>query len=120
VKRDMDTVVTRIMPVGRDGILLPEKYVDSPLIDNYVYPRVRVIQFDIGEETTEEEAYEKLRQACRELYEKNKIDIPAVNITVNLLLLENTEEYKNLKQLEKVELGDIVSCTDNPLKITFE
>lgn len=122
VKRDMDTVVTRIMPVGRDGLLLPEKYVDSPLIDNYAYPRVRVIQFDIGvdEETTEEEAYEKLRQASRELYEKNKIDIPTVNITVNLLLLENTEEYKNLKQLEKVELGDIVSCTDNPLKITFE
>lgn len=122
IERDMDTVVTRIMPVGRDGILLPEKYVDSPLIGNYVYPRVREIKFDIGvdEETTEEEAYEKLRQASRELYEKNKIDIPAVNITVNLLLLENTEEYKNLKQLEKVELGDIVSCTDNPLKITFE
>ena len=122
VKRDMDTVVTRIMPIGRDELLLPEKYVDSPLIGNYVYPRVREIKFDIGvdEETTEEEAYEKLRQASRELYKKNKIDIPTVNITVNLLLLENTEEYKNLKQLEKVELGDIVSCTDNPLKITFE
>ena len=40
IKRDMDTVATRIMPVGRDGLLLPEKYVDSPLINNYVFPRV--------------------------------------------------------------------------------
>lgn len=122
IERDMDTVVTRIMPVGRDGILLPEKYVDSPLIGNYVYPRVREIKFDIGidDETTEEEAYEKLRQACIDLYEKNKIDLPYVNINVNLVLLENTEDYKHLKNLEKVELGDIVSCTDNPLKITFE
>ena len=122
IKRDMDTVITRIMPVGRDGLTLPEKYVDSPLINNYVFPRIQKIEFDIGidENTTEEEAYEQMRQACMDLYEKNKIDIPYININANLLLLENTEEYKHLKHLEKVELGDIVSCTDNPLNITFE
>ena len=54
------------------------------------------------------------------MYEENKVDIPSVNIKADLLLLENTEEYKHLKNLEKVELGDTVSCTDNPLNITFE
>ena len=61
-----------------------------------------------------------MRQACLKLYEENKVDIPSVNIKADLLLLENTEEYKHLKNLEKVELGDTVSCTDNPLNITFE
>lgn len=122
VKRDMDTVITRIMPIGRDGLLLPEKYVDSPLIGNYIFPHIRKVEFDVGvdENTTEEQAFEKLRQGANNLYEINKVDIPYVNINANLLLLENTEEYKHLKNLVKVNLGDIVSCTDNPLKITFE
>ena len=122
VERDMDTVITRIMPIGRDGLLLPEKYIDSPFINNYAFPRIQKIEVDVGvdEETTIEQAYYIMRQACYDLYDKNKIDIPYVNINTNLLLLENTEEYKHLKNLVKVELGDIVSCTDNPLKISFE
>jgi len=122
VKKDMDTVITRIMPQGRDGILLPEKYVDSPLINNYAFPRIQKIEFDIGidEETSPEQAYEKMRQACNDLYSINKVDIPYININTNLLMLENTEEYKHIKNLVKVELGDTVSCTDNPLNITFE
>jgi len=122
VKRDMDSVITRIMPVGRDGLLLPEKYIDSPLINNYVLTRIQKLNFDIGvdEETTQEQAFIKLRQACNDLYNKNKVDIPYININANLLMLEHTEEYKHIKNLVKVDLGDVVSCTDNPLKITFE
>ena len=44
---DFGTVVTRIMPQGFDCLLLPEKYVDSPLIGNYLTPRIRVFNYDV-------------------------------------------------------------------------
>ena len=114
--------------IGRDGLLLPEKYIDSDLIDNYAYPYIKKVNFDIGEEepteesegVTKEEAIIKLREKAIEYMEKSKCDIPYININANLLLLENTEEYKHIKDLVKVELGDIVSCNDNPLGIKFK
>ena len=42
---DYTTVVTRILPVGYDGLLLPELYVDSPRIGDYVAPRIKVIRY---------------------------------------------------------------------------
>ena len=122
VTRDMDTVITRIMPQGRDELLLPEMYVDSPLINNYTFPRIAKIEFDIGvdEDTTEEQACVLMRAACNKLYSENKVDLPYVNIDTDLLLLENTEEYKDVKNLVKVSLGDIVSCTDNPINVNFK
>lgn len=122
VQKNMDSVITRIMPVGTNGLLLPEKYVDSPLISNYVFPKINTINFNIGidENTTEAQAFDLMRQACNNLYTINKVDIPYININADLLMLENTEEYKHIENLVKVGLGDIVSCTDNPLNINFE
>ncbi len=131
VERDMDSLATRIMPVGKDGLLLPEKYIDSPLINNYAHPFIKTVEFDDGvieategesaeEAVTEEQAFASMRQKVADMYELGKVDIPYININANLVLLENTEEYKDLKHLVKVDLGDTVSCTDNPLNIEFE
>src|SRR5699024_2043303 len=83
---------------------------------------IKHMVFDIGEneEMTEEEAIQALRDKCKELYDEEGIDIPHINIKADLLLLERTEEYKDIRALVRVNLGDIVSCTDNPLNITFE
>lgn len=43
---DYTSVATRLLPVGYDGLLLPELYVDSPRLSNYQYPLVRVVKFD--------------------------------------------------------------------------
>lgn len=47
-KFDMTNVVTRIRPVGFDGIALPssDRYVDSSLIDNYAMPIIREYTYD--------------------------------------------------------------------------
>ena len=46
-KFDMTNVVTRIRPVGFDGIELSDnKYVDSPLINNYAMPIIREYQYE--------------------------------------------------------------------------
>lgn len=121
IDSNYDDIATRLMPVGAEELTLPEKYVDSPLINNYTFPRVKTVRLPIGvnSETTEEQAYQQMRDHCNELYSVNKIDLPYESIKVDMVLLENTEEYKNFSNLIKVELGDVVGCTDNPLNVTF-
>lgn len=113
---DTNSVHTKIMPQGFDGLLLPEKYVDSPLINVYPNPKIYKVEFsDIkydpeDEETyhTLEEAYEALRNATKELFE-NGIDKPLINVKVDWIELSKTNEYKNYSNLEKVGLGDTIT-----------
>ena len=35
----MDGVCTRLMPIGKDGLLLTNKYIDSPYINNFAHPK---------------------------------------------------------------------------------
>ena len=116
---DFGTVVTRIMPQGFDGLLLPEKYIDSPLIGNYLTPRIRVIKYDnvkaaVGQYADDEdaiplpEAYALLRNLAAKEYNDNHIDKPNATYNVKFAPLERTEEYKNFAVLEKIAIGDVV------------
>lgn len=112
---DTNEMYTRIMPVGYDGLLLPEKYVDADNINDYPYPKIGIFEFndiryDPNDENayqTEEDAYEALRAAVEELY-ANGINQPKVNIKIDWLELSKTEEYKQYSNLERVELGDTI------------
>ena len=128
---DFGTVVTRIMPQGFDGLLLPEKYIDSPLIGNYLTPRIRVIKYDnvkaaVGQYENDEdavplpEAYALLRNLAANEYSDNHIDKPTAIYEVEFAPLERTEEYKNFAILEKIAIGDTVKVVheDDSLDIT--
>src|SRR5699024_9587262 len=57
---DVSTVVTRIQPVGFDGLMLPERYIDSELIDEE-HPVIAEIKFRdikaaVGEYAEDEDA----------------------------------------------------------------
>ena len=39
-------VITRLRPIGYDGLLLPEKYIDSPLIEEYPHPKIGEIEYE--------------------------------------------------------------------------
>ncbi len=121
VKLDFDAVATRIMPQGSNGLLLPEKYIDSPLIKMYHTPIIRKINFDIGvnEETTEEQAFELMRQAVIDLYNKG-IDKPKLSIKIDFIELSKVEEYKMYSSLEQVFLGDTVSVNIDKLKLNLK
>jgi phage minor structural protein len=112
VTEDYDSIITRIRPKGKDGLELPEIYVDSPYIGVYNSPRIKEVEFDIGidEETTEEEAITQLREAVTSYFIDTKCDLPVTNIKVDMLNLENTEEYRSFSNLVKVELADTVTC----------
>ena len=114
---DSTECFTRILPLGYNGLILPEKYIDSPFINQYPYPRIAVFKFDDikydpeDEEAyhTEEEAYQALRDKVQEMFEAG-VDKPQTNIKVDWLELSKTEEYKQYSALETVHLGDTIQA----------
>ena len=117
-KIDRTTIATRIIPKGFDALLLPEIYVDSNNIELYPHPIIKVIEYSNvklkeSEEDTDgyenpEEAYDALRKYAQEEF-KNEIDLPTITTTVDFIELGTTEEYKQYKNLEKLNIGDYVS-----------
>lgn len=111
---------TRIVPVGFDGIMLEgTKWVDSPNITKYPQIYTYEVKFEdikVKENPEDEEGYntieearEALRQAASNHFNNTKCDLPSFSARVNFITLQNTEEYKDVKSLERVELGDDVS-----------
>lgn len=134
---DMDGVITRIVPRAFNGRMLPgaTPWVDSPLIGAYPtirtqvvdYPDIRLADDLTGGEAeagvtvcqTLAELQTKLREAANKTF-TDGADKPAVSIDCDIVILKNTEEYKDLKNLEEVSLGDTVHCYHSRLGITSE
>lgn len=126
VSIDITSLYTRIFPLGFDGLKLPEKYVDSPLINNYPTAKITKyefsdIKYDPEDETAYdnlEDAYAALRNSARELFDAG-IDKPQISISIDWLELSKTQEYYNqYSALEKVNLGDTI--TANILGLDYE
>ncbi|SCC02217.1 phage tail spike protein [Bacillus wiedmannii] len=117
---DWKSPITRIMPQGFDGLFLPEKYVDSPLINKYPHPKIRIVEFKhikaaIGDNTDDEdavpleEAYKLLREAAKEMFAVQKVGQPKATYKVEFQELSQTEEYKDFAVLQRVYMGDTVT-----------
>lgn len=118
ITEDFREVATRIMPIGFDGLLLPEYYVDSPLINDYISPKIKKVEFsDVKYDLEDEsafhdlnEAYQALRDLTNALYDSG-IDRPSINIKIDWLELSKTEEYKQkYAAIETVHLGDTITA----------
>lgn len=133
---DTRDVVTRIYPQAYNGYKMTGNgYVDSPLINNY--PTVKSVSMtfdnvkmrdDAQEDDkkngviicdTQEELDAALTQQCEAQYDAG-IDKPTVTISANMVLLQNTEQYKDIKTLEAVSLGDTIHCINTHLDITTD
>ena len=82
---------------------LPEKYVASPLIGNYVNEKVTRIHYSdikIDEKMSETEALQCTSKARRTQEFENGVDKPQVTATVEFVPLQDTEEYKDFAVLE--------------------
>lgn len=107
-----DSVVTKLLPVGKDGILLPEKYIYSK--KQYNIPYTKTISFeqnDIDQENYKsEEEYktalvEDLRNKAQNYVEINSV--PKVNYTLKA-------------NLEKIsDVGDFIEVVDERLNINI-
>lgn len=68
-----------------------------------------ILPVDLSGEFDEQPTHDQLREAAAAYIEEHQIFVPVVSITVSFALLWQTEEYKHIKQLEKVSLCDTVT-----------
>ncbi len=119
---DFSQVATRIMPIGTNGLLLPEKYIDSEIIDSYFTPLYYKYECNIGvneqEGITKEMAYQMMRDEVAKLYEGG-IDKPIVNIKIDFIELAKTLEYAQYSSLETAHLGDSCKVYIPSLKLSL-
>lgn len=133
---DFSDVVTRIYPKAFNGYSLSGNgYVDSPVIGSYPTVKSSTITFEdvkMREDAREEDEANgiivcdtqadldaALKKKCQEQYD-NGIDKPTVTISINMVALQNTEEYQDYKVLEEVSLGDAVHCKSSNLGIVTD
>lgn len=133
---DMSNVVTKIIPVAYNGYTLSQgETVDSPNLNKYPTPFIRVISYeniklssDAQEDDEEngvivcytiEELQNALRDAARKEFE-NGIDIPSITYQVDMVDLAKTQEYAMFKDLVAVNLGDTVHVKHRRLGIETE
>lgn len=120
--------ITRIIPIGFDGLRLTGKtpWVDSPNIDKYPYVMEKEIKFDqvkVKEENsnegfeTIEEARAELIRLSKLLFEEEQIDSPEISIEVSMYDLQGTLEYKSYECYEEVNLGDYIKAKHELLNI---
>lgn len=126
---NIEGVVTRIIPMAFNGHTLEgaAPWVDSPIIDSYERPHIKVIKFEDVKLTedcydgeagfdTLEDLREELVRRCELEYEKG-IDKPTVTLNINMIDLSKTVEYKDYTVLEEVNLGDTVGCIHEKMGI---
>lgn len=124
---DFSSTATRIVPLGYDGLMIPEIYVDSDKINNYFTPLYKTVEFsNIKYDPNDEEAYQTLeeaeqalRDAANKLFEQG-IDIPSVSIKIDFVELSKCIEYKDYSNLESVHLGDTIKIIIPDLNLNLE
>jgi len=129
-----DGLITRVVPVAKDeggaDLYLPEKWIDSPLINNY--PRIRMerltVKGQIGKDKglgddsvwMEADLYAEMRTKAEERFTVDKADLITQEVTVDFEMIGDTEEYQELKGLEKVLLYDTVTVEDETVGLSMQ
>lgn len=97
-------------------IMLTEKVLHSARAANFPYQRT--IPLDLSSEFQEAPTEAQLRARAQAYMTANDIGIPSVSIKVSFLALWQTEEYKDIANLERVNLCDTVNVYFPKLDIT--
>lgn len=95
---DWSNVCTKILPVGYDGLLLPEKYLESETQYEISYTKIVDFQTDLeAEEQTETNLLVELRNNANKYLEENCV--PKVSYTVNSNVNNDLEIGDTIKVL---------------------
>lgn len=114
-EENIENTYTGIMPFWQkeqeDGevitVLLPERVLHSDRASNFPYQRTIPVDFSNRWNDPPEES--ELRAAGEAYILANDIGIPSVDVTVDFIALWQTEEYKDLAALERVNLCDTIT-----------
>lgn len=126
---DDTDLATVLIPKSGD-YYLPEYYIESENVNNYEKRFFLEVDMNLnvwdglgekGEgQLTKEEAYKIMRQTCQDMFYNDKIDQLSFNYSIDFVELSRTEEYKNYKCLESVNVGDRVIVKHKKLDLNLE
>lgn len=117
---DMTAVYTGICPFWTDGetsVTLPEKVILSTHVSDYPYQIIKTVDFSGEFEETPTES--QLRDKAQRYVTNNEGWKIKNNITISFVQLWNTEEYKDIAALERVQLCDVVHVLYPKLGVDF-
>jgi len=97
-------------------VSLPEKVIHSSTAANYPYQRTIVL--DCSGEWQDPPTEAQLRGYAQSYITQTGIGIPKISIDVSFVALWQTEEYKDIANLERVRLCDTVTVEFEPLGIS--
>lgn len=123
-RRDYTRIVTRVMPIAKAAddseYYLPEKYVDSDYRDSYPFDMYQAITVDakIGTDGSEAEVQEKMREEAQKVFDEDQADRPETTLTVDFLMLGDTEEFRQYRDLERLSLYDTVEVVHPDLGLS--
>lgn len=104
IDEDFSDICTRLYAYQNGDLVI----LDSPNINKYPKPKIKVVEFNDG--NLREQAQKYLKE----------IDIPKVNISVDFILLSITKNYSDYKQLENVYIGDIITVYNEILQLNTQ
>ena len=124
-KKSIDVVYTSVLPYVtytdddnvEHKITLSEKYLTYEEItaqELSIYVKDFSDQFSEGEPKTED----TLRTKCKQWMKTNKLYMPSISLSVEIVKLEQTEEYKDLLKLQSVNLCDYVPVVFEDLGVS--
>lgn len=126
-EENWNNVVTKLLPVGKDGLLLPEKYVNTDFSYHIPYTKTQSFQQDIDENDYKdsngdlnEEEYNNalindLREQAKKYVEENKY--PKVNYTLKANIEKLTDVGDTIYVIDE-KLG--IKLLTNVISFTFD
>lgn len=124
-EENIENTITGILPYWQkedpetgeiETVMLPERVLHSTRAGNFPFMRTAVIDFsDRWEDAPEEQ---DLRDAGEAYILANDIGIPHVNVSVDFVSLWQTEEYRDIAALERVNLCDTITVVFDRLGVS--
>lgn len=123
-EENIASTYTGVMPywTGTDAdnneiiVMLDEKVLHSSNAANFPYQRT--VPLDLTGEFSEQPTKAQLRTKAQAYMAANNIGVPSVSIKVSFVALWQTEEYKDIANLERVNLCDTVNVLFPKLNIS--
>lgn len=117
----ISNTVTGIVPYwidteGNNLVTLPEKVVYSQNASNFAYHLTQVL--DLSSNFQEKPTVSQLRTYANTYVNKSGFGVPNVSIKVSFVNLWETEEYKDIAPLERVQLCDEINVQFEKLGIS--
>ena len=115
---NIENTYTGVCPYYKDDnttVVLPEKYIAASTASSF--PFLRILTADFSSDFEDPPTVAQLRARTNEYITANNIGHPNVSVDVNFVSLWQTEEYKNIAPLERVQLGDTVTVHFDKLDI---